>query len=187
MKLSLCNEVIRELPFDRQCALAAGLGYRGLEVAPFTFGDDAWRMPASQAWRYPERLQGRRHRGERPALAARGAGRPLDHDLGPHGLAEERRRSARVDRSLRRAGRRLSRARLAGATPRRDAVRRQARRGGLGAGGRGGAEGGRRLLPGAAGPARLQLHQYAGRGGRRSCSASAIPPSRRWSIRWRRA
>ena len=48
MKLSLCNEVIRELPFDRQCALAAGLGYRGLEVAPFTFGDDAWRMPISK-------------------------------------------------------------------------------------------------------------------------------------------
>ena len=45
MKLSLCNEVIRELPFARQCALAAGLGYTGLEVAPFTFGDDAWRMP----------------------------------------------------------------------------------------------------------------------------------------------
>jgi sugar phosphate isomerase/epimerase len=40
--------VIRELSFDRQCALAAGLGYRGLEVAPFTFGDDAWRMPASK-------------------------------------------------------------------------------------------------------------------------------------------
>lgn len=48
MKLSLCNEVIRELPFERQCALAAALGYRGLEIAPFTFGDDAWRMPASQ-------------------------------------------------------------------------------------------------------------------------------------------
>lgn len=48
MKLSLCNEVIRELPFDRQCALAAGLGYRGLEIAPFTFGDDAWRMPATK-------------------------------------------------------------------------------------------------------------------------------------------
>ena len=48
MKLSLCNEVIRELPFDRQCTLAAGLGYHGLEVAPFTFGDDGWRMPASQ-------------------------------------------------------------------------------------------------------------------------------------------
>jgi sugar phosphate isomerase/epimerase len=47
VKLSLCNEVIRELPFARQCALAAGLGYRGLEVAPFTFGDDGWCMPAS--------------------------------------------------------------------------------------------------------------------------------------------
>lgn len=48
MKLSLCNEVIRELSFERQCALAAALGYRGLEVAPFTFGDDAWRLPASR-------------------------------------------------------------------------------------------------------------------------------------------
>ena len=48
MRLSLCNEVIRELSFERQCALAAGLGYGGLELAPFTFGDDAWRMPASK-------------------------------------------------------------------------------------------------------------------------------------------
>ncbi|MBL6614864.1 MAG: sugar phosphate isomerase/epimerase [Reyranella sp.] len=48
MRLALCNEVLRELPFDRQCALAAKLGYRGLEVAPFTFGDDAWRMPAAK-------------------------------------------------------------------------------------------------------------------------------------------
>lgn len=48
MKLSLCNEVIRELSFERQCALAAALGYKGLEVAPFTLGDDAWRMPASE-------------------------------------------------------------------------------------------------------------------------------------------
>jgi D-psicose/D-tagatose/L-ribulose 3-epimerase len=48
VKLSLCNEVIRELSFQRQCVLAAGLGYRGLEVAPFTLGDDAWRMPASR-------------------------------------------------------------------------------------------------------------------------------------------
>ncbi|CAN5891193.1 sugar phosphate isomerase/epimerase [soil metagenome] len=48
MKLSLCNEVIRELPFERQCVVAAGLGYRGLELAAFTFGDDAWRMPVSK-------------------------------------------------------------------------------------------------------------------------------------------
>ena len=48
MKLALCNEVIRDLSFERQCVLAASLGYRGLELAPFTFGDDAWRMPASR-------------------------------------------------------------------------------------------------------------------------------------------
>jgi sugar phosphate isomerase/epimerase len=48
VRLSLCNEVIRELPFERQCALAAGLGYQGLELAPFTFGPDGWRMPASR-------------------------------------------------------------------------------------------------------------------------------------------
>lgn len=46
MKLSLCNEVIRELDFPRQCALAAELGYEGLELAPFTLGEDAYRMGA---------------------------------------------------------------------------------------------------------------------------------------------
>ena len=53
MKLSLCNEVIRELPFERQCALAADLGYVGLEVAPFTLAEEAWTAPPSQraAWR----------------------------------------------------------------------------------------------------------------------------------------
>jgi D-psicose/D-tagatose/L-ribulose 3-epimerase len=48
VKLSLCNEVIRELPFARQCVLAKALGYEGLEVAPFTFGDDAYAMPAAR-------------------------------------------------------------------------------------------------------------------------------------------
>lgn len=47
MKLSLCNEVIRELSFARQCEVAAKLGYQGLEIAPFTLGDDAYRMPAA--------------------------------------------------------------------------------------------------------------------------------------------
>ena len=48
MKLSLCNEVLREFEFARQCAYAAALGYAGLEVAPFTLGDDAYRMPAAR-------------------------------------------------------------------------------------------------------------------------------------------
>jgi len=39
VKYSLCNEVIRELPFAAQCEFAAALGYDGLEVAPFTLSD----------------------------------------------------------------------------------------------------------------------------------------------------
>ena len=48
MKLALCNEVIREMDFARQCALAAGMGYAGLELAPFTLGEDTYRMGAAQ-------------------------------------------------------------------------------------------------------------------------------------------
>ena len=33
MRLTLCNEVLRGILFSQQCALAAGLGYAGLEVA----------------------------------------------------------------------------------------------------------------------------------------------------------
>jgi sugar phosphate isomerase/epimerase len=44
MKLSLCNEVLREFEFARQCVVAAELGYAGLELAPFTLGDEAYRM-----------------------------------------------------------------------------------------------------------------------------------------------
>lgn len=49
-RVSLCNEVIRDLAFERQCALAAGLGYDGLEVAPFTLsGDPATLSPHERA------------------------------------------------------------------------------------------------------------------------------------------
>jgi sugar phosphate isomerase/epimerase len=41
MRLTLCNEVIKELPFAQQCALAAGLGYDGIEIAPFTLDAEA--------------------------------------------------------------------------------------------------------------------------------------------------
>jgi sugar phosphate isomerase/epimerase len=40
MKFSLCNEVIADRPFEVQCAFAAACGYDGLEIAPFTLGDD---------------------------------------------------------------------------------------------------------------------------------------------------
>lgn len=46
MKLSLCNEVIRDLDFPRQCAFARAVGYDGLEVAPFTLSDAPDRLSA---------------------------------------------------------------------------------------------------------------------------------------------
>lgn len=52
MKLSLCNEVIAELDFAAQCDMAAKLGYMGLEVAPFTLGDEPHLMSASEAATY---------------------------------------------------------------------------------------------------------------------------------------
>ncbi|WP_338665322.1 sugar phosphate isomerase/epimerase family protein [Pararoseomonas sp. SCSIO 73927] len=49
MRVALCNEVVRELPFERQCALAAALGYDGLEVAPFTLDAEAPQLlPAAR-------------------------------------------------------------------------------------------------------------------------------------------
>jgi sugar phosphate isomerase/epimerase len=40
MKLSLCNEVLREHPLAEQCRLAAAIGCNGLELAPFTLATD---------------------------------------------------------------------------------------------------------------------------------------------------
>ena len=44
MKISLCNEVVRDLDFAGQCTLAAALGYDGLEIAPFTLSDQPQRL-----------------------------------------------------------------------------------------------------------------------------------------------
>jgi sugar phosphate isomerase/epimerase len=49
MKIALCNEVLQPLPFERQCALAAALGYDGLEVAPFTLAADPTQLTDAQA------------------------------------------------------------------------------------------------------------------------------------------
>ena len=48
MRIALCNEVLAPWPFARQCEWAAALGYEGLELTPFTLGDDAWKLPAAQ-------------------------------------------------------------------------------------------------------------------------------------------
>lgn len=49
MRLALCNEVVREFPFERQCALAAALGYDALEVAPFTLAEEPDRLDPARA------------------------------------------------------------------------------------------------------------------------------------------
>ncbi|WP_367714716.1 sugar phosphate isomerase/epimerase family protein [Nitratireductor sp. GISD-1A_MAKvit] len=48
MKLSLCNEVLRDLPFEEQCRLAAALRYDGLEIAPFTLSDEPASVPLAE-------------------------------------------------------------------------------------------------------------------------------------------
>src|ERR1044072_8794140 len=39
MHISLCNEVIGALSFERQCEMVSALGYDGLEIAPMTLAD----------------------------------------------------------------------------------------------------------------------------------------------------
>jgi sugar phosphate isomerase/epimerase len=46
--IAMCNEVVRELDFAAQCALAKGLGYDGLEIAPFTLSDTPHLLPAAR-------------------------------------------------------------------------------------------------------------------------------------------
>ena len=48
MRVSLCNEVIGELPFDQQCRVAAELGYDGLEIAPYTLAADPHLLSAAE-------------------------------------------------------------------------------------------------------------------------------------------
>jgi D-psicose/D-tagatose/L-ribulose 3-epimerase len=48
MRIGLCNEVLRELDFAAQCALAKGLGYDGLEIAPFTLSEQPERLSAAR-------------------------------------------------------------------------------------------------------------------------------------------
>ena len=48
MRIALCNEVVRELPFERQCAFARAVGYDGLEIAPFTLGEEPHRLAPSR-------------------------------------------------------------------------------------------------------------------------------------------
>jgi sugar phosphate isomerase/epimerase len=49
VQIALCNEVLQPLSFAQQCALAATLGYDGLEVAPFTLAPNPLDISDPQA------------------------------------------------------------------------------------------------------------------------------------------
>ncbi|MDP2410897.1 MAG: sugar phosphate isomerase/epimerase family protein [Pseudolabrys sp.] len=48
MKIGLCNEVIAGVPFERQCEMAAELGYDGLELAPMTIDPEPHRLSSAR-------------------------------------------------------------------------------------------------------------------------------------------
>lgn len=48
MRISLCNEVLAEYDFARQCELAKQLGYDGLEVAPVTLSGEPHLLTAER-------------------------------------------------------------------------------------------------------------------------------------------
>jgi len=47
-RLAICNETFQGWTFAETCQGARRLGYTGLEIAPFTFGDDAASLPAGK-------------------------------------------------------------------------------------------------------------------------------------------
>jgi D-psicose/D-tagatose/L-ribulose 3-epimerase len=49
MRIALCNEVLAGLPLQRQCEVAARLGYDGLEIAPFTLSDAPEKISTAEA------------------------------------------------------------------------------------------------------------------------------------------
>jgi sugar phosphate isomerase/epimerase len=51
MRIALCNEVLREIPLERQCEVAARLGYDGLEIAPFTLSSRPEAISSTEAAR----------------------------------------------------------------------------------------------------------------------------------------
>ena len=49
MRIALCNEVLAGMPLERQCEYAAGLGYDGLEIAPFTLSASPEKITTAEA------------------------------------------------------------------------------------------------------------------------------------------
>jgi len=65
LRVALCNEVVRGLGFAEQCAFARGVGYDGLEIAPFTLAAEPHRLS-------PERRREIRRTAEVAGIALAG-------------------------------------------------------------------------------------------------------------------
>lgn len=52
MKFAVCNEIFGDWPWAQGMSMAHAIGYRGLEVAPFTLGPSAQAISASQRRAY---------------------------------------------------------------------------------------------------------------------------------------
>lgn len=48
MKFAICNELFENWPWENVCDFVRGLGYEGLEVAPFTLADSAGQVSAQR-------------------------------------------------------------------------------------------------------------------------------------------
>jgi D-psicose/D-tagatose/L-ribulose 3-epimerase len=49
MRIALCNEVLAGMTLERQCEVAARLGYDGLEIAPFTLSSSPQKISTAEA------------------------------------------------------------------------------------------------------------------------------------------
>ena len=58
MRIALCNEVLAGMPLQRQCEYAAGLGYDGLEIAPFTLHASPDKISTAEAAKIRATVEG---------------------------------------------------------------------------------------------------------------------------------
>ena len=49
MRFAICNELFEDWPLERVLQYCAGVGYDGVEVAPFTLAEDIRSFPSARA------------------------------------------------------------------------------------------------------------------------------------------